>query len=358
MTPEAKTEAKKTEQSGARPLQDSAFIKACYGKNDGALPIWVMRQAGRYLAEYRAVREKVSFLELCRTPELVAKVTSDPVKKFGFDAAILFSDILPILEPLGFNLDYAEGGPKVTPAIREPEQAERLEEYDVAERMSYVYDGVRAIKERIPETPLLGFAGSPFTLACYAIEGKGSKTFDTVKQFMYRHPKATDRLLSLITDATIVYLQEQIKAGADGIQLFDSWSGILAVNEYEQWSLKYSRRIFEALKEFKTPRILFVNNLAPYIHQVADLDIEVVGVDYRMDLARAAAALPGKSLQGNLDPNALYCQPDELRMRIRRMLDGLRSHDNLIVNLGHGILPSAPEESVAIFVEEAHAYRK
>ncbi|MBN4056981.1 uroporphyrinogen decarboxylase, partial [bacterium AH-315-J21] len=224
-------------------------------------------------------------------------------------------------------------------------------------KMDYVFGGVRAIKESIPQTPLLGFAGSPFTLACYAIEGHGSKTFDTVKQFMYKYPKAAEELLDKITSATIVYLQEQIKAGADGVQLFDSWSGILSVGEYSAWSLKYTSRIFEALKSYKVPRVLFVNNLAPYIHLVSELDCEVIGVDYRMDLAMAQRALPGKAIQGNLDPNILFCDPEEVSRRTRMMLESLDSHDNLIANLGHGILPPTPIESVSAFVETVHSFR-
>jgi uroporphyrinogen decarboxylase len=343
--------------SKAPSLKNSPFIRACYGENQGRIPVWVMRQAGRYLPEYRALREKVSFLELCRTPEHVAKATTDPITRFGFDAAILFSDILPLLEPMGFSLEYAKGGPQVTPAIETPADVSRLQEYDVSEKMSYVFDGVRAVKKSIPHTPLLGFAGSPFTLACYAIEGHGSKTFDKVKRFMYQHPKQAEELLERITSATVVYLQEQVKAGADGVQLFDSWGGILSVDEYQQWSLKHTRRIFEALKSFQIPRVLFVNNLAPYIHLVAELDCEVVGVDYRMDLAQAQRALPGKAIQGNLDPNILFCAPDEVKQRTLAMLEALDSHDNLIANLGHGILPQAPIESVSVFVETVHSFR-
>ncbi len=346
-----------TQDTDSIVIQDSPFIRACYGKNTGRIPVWVMRQAGRYLPEYRALREKVSFLELCRTPEHVAQAASDPIKCFGFDAAILFSDILPILEPMGFSLEYAKGGPLVKPAVKSPDDVTKIQEYDVAREMSYVFDGVRAIKERIPETPLLGFAGSPFTLACYAIEGHGSKTFDTVKRFMYQHPKAAEELLEKITSATIVYLQKQVEAGADGVQLFDSWSGILAVDEYENWSLKYSERIFKALAEFNVPRVLFVNNLAPYIDMVAEIDCDVVGVDYRMNLAYAQRALDGKAIQGNLDPNILFCEPEEVHRRTQRMLESLASHDNLIANLGHGILPHTPLESVSAFVETVHSFR-
>ncbi len=339
-------------------MTDSSFIKACYGKNDGILPVWIMRQAGRYLSEYRAIRESVSFIELCRTPELVAQVTTDPVKKFFFDAAILFSDILLLLEPMGLKVIYEEGGPRVMPPIKSADDIDRLEVNNIRSEMSYVFEGVKAIKSRLPQPPLIGFAASPFTLACYAIEGHGSKHFENVKRFMYTNPSATDKLLNKLTDATIEYLQGQIAAGVDAVQIFDSWGGILATEEYWCWSLKYIERIWKALSVARLPRILFVNNVAPYLHLLAEIDCEVIGVDYRADLSLVAAQLKDKSIQGNLDPNILFGSVDDIRRRTRKMLDRLQRLDNLIVNLGHGILPQTPEQSITAFVDEVHTYRK
>lgn len=347
-------------QSTKRPTRvtDSPFIKACYGKNDGMLPVWIMRQAGRYLAEYRAVRERVSFIEVCRTPELVAQVTIDPVKKFSFDAAILFSDILLLLEPLGLTVTYEEGGPTVMPPIKSTYDIERLEMNNISSEMSDVFEGIKEIKSRLPMLPLIGFAGSPFTLACYAIEGRGSKDFNSVKRFMYANPSATDKLLNKLTDATIEYFQGQVAAGVDAVQIFDSWGGILATEEYWCWSLKYIEHIWKALSVTRLPRILFVNNVSPYLHLLAEIDCEVIGVDYRADLSLAAGQLKDKSIQGNLDPNILFGSVDEIRRRTRKMLDSLQHLDNLIVNLGHGILPQTPEQSVAAFVDAVHSYRK
>ena len=339
-------------------VTDSNFIRACRGRNDGRIPIWIMRQAGRYLPEYRAIREKVSFLELCRTPDLIAEVVHQPIHKFGLDAGILFSDILIILEPMGATVTFPEGGPQLDAPVTTPDDVKRLHAFDVKKELDYVFDGVRAIKKLLPETPLIGFAGSPFTIACYLIEGKGSKNFDTVKQFMHTYPRAAEEVMELVTDVTAKYLDAQIEAGADAVKLFDSWGGILSRRDYVDWSLTCSCRIFDKLKSRRVPRILFVNNLAPYLDLVSDIDCEVVGVDYRMDLRTAADALPGKSVQGNLDPFVLFGSRQEVVDSTRRILDSLDNHDRLIFNLGHGIRPETPEESVEALVETVHSYRQ
>lgn len=342
----------------ATRVKQGSFLAACRGENSGRLPLWVMRQAGRYLPEYQAVREKVSFLELCRSPELVAEVTEQPVRRFGFDAAILFSDILPILEGFGLTLTFPGGGPKIHPQIRTPDDVKKLNEYDVVNKLAFVYAGVREIKKRMPDTPLIGFAGSPWTLACYAVEGSGSANFNSAKEFINRYPGAGRRLLDMITDATSIYLTEQIKAGVDAIQIFDSWGGVLAHDDYRDWSLKYISRIFEAVKGAGVPRILFVNNLAPYIDLVRDIECEVVSVDYRMKLSAAETALPGKALQGNFDPTALFAPADTVAKRVTAMLESVTDLDRLIVNLGHGILPHTPLESVSALVETVHSFRR
>jgi len=338
-------------------VADSSFIKACYGKNDGRIPIWVMRQAGRYLADYRAIREKVSFLELCRTPDLIAEVVRQPVQMFGLDAGILFSDILIILEPMGAKVTFPESGPQLAAPIQRPEDVDRLTDFDIRTELPYVFDGIRAIKKLLPDTPLIGFAGSPFTIACYLIEGKGSKNFETVKEYIHRHPQAAERMFELVTDITARYLDAQIEAGAEAVQLFDSWGGILSRDDYRDWSLRWTERIFAKVKSRNVPRILFVNNLAPYLDLVAGLDCEVVGVDYRMDLRTAADALPGKTVQGNLEPGVLFGPAEQIVERTRRILDSLDNHDRLIFNLGHGIRPTTPPDAVRTLVETVHAYR-
>jgi uroporphyrinogen decarboxylase len=338
-------------------LNGNNFINACHARNKGMIPVWIMRQAGRYLPEYRLVREKASFLELCRSPELIAEVVRQPMDRFGLDAAILFSDILTVLPPMGVSVEFPDGGPVISPPISEPGDVDRLRAYDVVRELPFVFDGIREIKKNIPDKPLIGFAGSPFTLACYLIEGQGSKHFNMAKGFLHRYPEASKRLIDLLSDITGMYLAAQIDAGADAVKIFESWGGILSQNDFRRWSADPVNRIFAALKNKNVPRILFVNNIAPYLPIVRDIDCEVAGVDYRVDLAEAAAALPGKAIQGNLDPAALFGSPEAVADCTRRILDSVGDHDRLIFNLGHGILPATPLESVYAMVETVHGYR-
>jgi len=338
-------------------LANSPFLQACSGRNDGRIPVWIMRQAGRYLPDYRAVRRQATFEQLCRDPKLIAEVVRQPVRRFGLDAAILFSDILIVLDPMGAAVSFAEGGPELARPIARPEDAERLHDFDVAAELAFVCDGIREIKRLLPETPLIGFAGSPFTIACYLIEGKGSRHFETVKQFIHRHPEAAERLMALVTDVTVRYLEAQLAAGCDAVQLFDSWGGILSREDYRDWSLRWTEEIFTRLAPRTAPRILFVNNLAPYIDMVSALDCEVVGVDYRMDLQAAAAALPGKAVQGNLEPAVLFGTRETIIARVRSILDKIEDPRRLIFNLGHGIRPETPVEAVETLVQTVHDYR-
>lgn len=338
-------------------LKESNFIQACYGHNDEQIPVWIMRQAGRYLPEYRAIREKVSFEELCRSPRLIAEVVRQPIERFGLDAAILFSDIMTIVPPMGLSVSFATGGPKITTPIRTPEDVEKLSEFDVRDKLHFVVEGIRAIKKELPTTPLIGFAGSPFTLACYMIQGGGSSDFPLAKQFLYTYPKAGEKLLDIISAVTTEYLAAQIEAGADAVQLFDSWGGILSQNDYRRWSQRTINKVFGSLDSSRAPRILFVNNLAPYISHVNDIDCEVVGVDYRMDLRQAMDALPGKAIQGNLEPAALFGSAEEITRTTRDILEAVVTPERLIFNLGHGIKPKTPVESVATLVEVVHSFR-
>ncbi len=338
-------------------LNGSNFIDACYARNKGTIPVWIMRQAGRYLPEYRSVREKASFLELCRSPQLIAEVVRQPMVRFDLDAAILFSDILTVLPPMGVSIDFPEGGPVISPVISGPEDVDRLRDYDVVRELPFVFDGIREIKKNIPDKPLIGFAGSPFTLACYLIEGQGSKHFNKAKSFLHRYPQASEKLIDLLSDITAKYLTAQVDAGADAVKIFESWGGILSQNDFLRRSADPVSRIFASLKDKGVPRILFVNNIAPYLSIVRDIDCEVVGVDYRVDLAEAAAALPGKAIQGNLDPAALFGSPEHVADCTRRILDSVGDHDRFIFNLGHGILPATPLESVHALVKTVHGYR-
>ncbi len=338
-------------------MTNGTFIDACYGRNKGGIPIWIMRQAGRYLPEYLKIREKVSFSQLCRSPKLIAEVVRQPIARFDLDAAILFSDILTMLEPMGMDVSFPDGGPRIAKPITTPEDVKRLKDFDVEKELSFVLDGIREIKKTMPDKPLIGFVGSPFTLACYLIEGKGSKTFDSAKRFVHQHPEAADEMFELLSEVIARYLKAQVEAGADAVQIFDSWGGILSRHDYRRWSAQPVGKILDRLKSLNVPRILFVNNVAPYLDIVNELDCEVVGIDYRVDLAAAAAALPNKAIQGNLDPSVLFNQPEVVIKRTTEILDSISNPDRLIFNLGHGIQPKTPIESVQALVETVHKYR-
>jgi uroporphyrinogen decarboxylase len=338
-------------------ISKSNFIKACYGRNDGTIPVWIMRQAGRYLPEYMRVRAKVSFQELCHSPELITEVVHQPIDRFGLDAAILFSDILTILEPMGIKVDFPDGGPVLDKPITTPDDIKRLKDFNVEEKLHFVLDGIRKIKERLPDVPLIGFVGSPFTLACYLIEGRGSRNFDSCKKFIHTYPDAADELFDFLTGILARYLEAQIDAGADVVQVFESWGGVLSHDDFRRHSVAPVSRIFSDLKSKNVPRIYFVNNVAPYLDLLNDVPCEVIGVDYRTELSYVESRLSSKALQGNLDPTILFGTPESVSEKTRQILGSVKDHRRLIFNLGHGILPGTPLESVTALVETVHKYR-
>ncbi|MCP4705578.1 MAG: uroporphyrinogen decarboxylase, partial [candidate division Zixibacteria bacterium] len=287
-------------------VENSSFIDACWGHNTGKIPIWVMRQAGRYLPEYLKVREKVTFQELCQSPKIIAEVVEQPIKRFDLDATILFSDIMTMLEPMGINVSFPDGGPKIANPISTIEDVRQMTHIDPINELSFALDGIKEIKKILPDIPLIGFAGSPFTLACYLIEGQGSKTFNSAKKFLHQSPDVAEELFDFLADALAIYLRAQINAGADAVQLFESWGGILSFDDFSHWVVRIVNKIFGQLSDLKVPRILFVNNVAPYYDILKDLDCEVIGIDYRTKLSQAKAALPNKAVQGNLDPTILF----------------------------------------------------
>jgi len=315
-----------------------------------------MRQAGRYLPEYRSVRRGVSFTDLCRSPELILKVVKQPLERFDLDAAILFSDILTMLEPMGMQFDFSNGGPKLKHPITTPEDVDRLKECDVEKDLSFVFDGIRLIKQSMPGKPLIGFIGSPITLACYLIEGGGSKTFNAAKRFLHMHKSASTKLLDKITDVASQYLRAQVEAGCDAVKIFDSWGGILSQDDYRQWSIPYLNRILDNVKGTGVPRILFVNNVAPYLKLLRDVDCEVIGVDYRMDLNAAQEMIPDKAIQGNFDPSALFGPPELVEQRTRRLLEGINDPRRFIFNLGHGVQPDTPIESIQALINTVRKF--
>jgi uroporphyrinogen decarboxylase len=336
--------------------RNERFLRACRRQKVDATPVWFMRQAGRYLSEYRAVREKAGgFLTLCRTPELACEVTLQPVDLLGVDAAILFSDILIPLPAMGIGLHFEEGeGPKLEP-VRSAGAIEKLRVPDPVQETGFVMDAIRLIRTELAgKVPLIGFAGAPFTLASYAVEGGSSRNFRHTLAWMYEEPESFRLLLDLMADTAILYLKAQVEAGAQAFQLFDSWAGVLSRRHYREFALPATAKIFAALKGLGVPMILYVNGSAPFLEELALAGADVVSVDWRVSLSEANDRLRGAvALQGNLDPIALYAPREILRQEVARVLSAAPATGH-IFNLGHGVLPDTPRESAAALVEMVH----
>jgi uroporphyrinogen decarboxylase len=312
-----------------------------------------MRQAGRYLPEYRAIRAKYDFLTTCKTPELASEITIQPIDIIKTDAAILFSDILVIPEAMGMHLEMVESkGPVFHDPIRSVEQIENLKVENIVERLDYVMQAVKMTKEKLDgRVPLIGFSGSPWTLACYMVEGKGSKNFDVIKSFVYREPRAAHRLFQLLADSIVEYLNAKIRAGCDAVQIFDTWASILSPTHFEEYSLKYMRYICENLETGGAPVIVFAKGVSSY-KKLAELKCDALGVDWTKDLGTVRAEIEGKkALQGNLDPIVLFAPKEKIREETERVLQSYGKGAGHVFNLGHGITPKTPVENVQYFVE-------
>ena len=328
------------------------FLRACRGEPTPRPPVWLMRQAGRYLPEYREVRRQVDFLTLCRTPELATRVTLQPVDRLGVDAAILFSDILVPALAMGLSVDF-NPGPVVDRPVRTIGDVDRLALPEIESEVPYVFDAIRMLRRELAgRVPLIGFAGAPFTLAAYLVEGEGSRTFAQWKRMLYAAPEVAHGLLEKTTETTIRYLVAQVRAGAQAIQLFDTWAGLVSASDYATFSLPYVTRVLDAVRAAGAPTIYFALDAAHAAHHVGRCGADVLGADWRASLSDADRALGGgKVLQGNLDPCVLLADPATVRRRTLAMLEdaaGLRGH---IANLGHGILPQTPVENALAFVE-------
>ena len=311
-----------------------------------------MRQAGRYLPEYRAIRERADFLTLCKTPELASEVTVQPVDLIGVDAAILFSDILVIPEAMGMHLDVVESkGPIFDDPIRSRDDLKRLNIKDVTSRLQYVLDAIKLTKEKLAgRVPLIGFSGAPWTLATYMVEGRGSKNFDVAKSFIYSDPTAAHELLQLLADAVIDYLNAKARAGCDAVQIFDTWAGILSPTDLDEFSLRYIKYICERLETNGAPVIVFAKGVSS-LDTLADLKCDVIGLDWTMDISAARARIGDrKALQGNLDPCVLFAPEEKIRQETERILERFGSGSGHIFNLGHGILPNTPPENAQYLV--------
>ncbi|MCH8145634.1 MAG: uroporphyrinogen decarboxylase [Gemmatimonadetes bacterium] len=331
------------------------FLAACRSEPTSHTPVWIMRQAGRYLPEYRAIRKTVDFLTLTKTPELAAEVTLQPTRRFALDAAILFSDIMTPVEGMGVSLDFSPG-PVVTNPIRDAARIEELRVPNPEESVPFVLETVRAVVGALPkDVPLIGFAGAPFTLFCYLVEGRGSKTFSTAKSFLFAEPEASHQLLEKLADTMALYLGAQAAAGARALMIFDSWAGLLGPEQYRRFALPAVARVIEALKPLDVPLIYFPNQGATLLEDVATVDVDVVGVDWRLPLSKVRSLLGSRiSVQGNLDPAALFAPPDELKSQIDSVLAEAGGQPGHVFNLGHGIERTTNPDAVALLVDYVH----
>jgi uroporphyrinogen decarboxylase len=329
------------------------LVRALRGEPVERTPVWFMRQAGRYLPEYRAVREKVSFLDLCRDPELGLEVTRQPVERFGLDAAIVFSDILTVLEALGREVTF-DPAPRLAHPVRTTADAADLRRSADPPALRTAPEVIRRWTKARPDVPILGFAGAPFTLLCYLVEGKGSKEWVNVKRLLWCEPALAHRLLDLLADVVGDHLQNQVDAGASAVQLFDTWAGALSPQDFERWALPAAQRALERVKG--APRIYFTKDTSPFLHLVGRIGADAIGLDWRVDVARAREVLGKTPIQGNLDPVALFAPPEAIAAEVKAILKaaGPMGH---VFNLGHGILPETPIEGVEAMIAAVRGLR-
>ncbi|MDA8215758.1 MAG: uroporphyrinogen decarboxylase [Nitrospiraceae bacterium] len=337
---------------------NDTFLKACRGEKTDYTPVWLMRQAGRYLPEYQKVRSKVDFLTLCKTPELAAEVTIQPVDILKVDAAILFSDILVPIEPMGMKLEFSESkGPILYDPIRNDIAVSKLRRIKAEEDVPFVMEAIKILVKKL-NVPLIGFSGAPFTLATYMIEGGSSKNFVNTKKMMYQTPELYARLMEKITDTVINYLQAQINAGVHAVQVFDSWAGILSPFDFEKYALPYVQKIIAAFKG-KVPVIYFAFNASAMLKKVKQSGADILGIDWRIDIADAVSALGNDvAVQGNLDPCLLFGTKDSIKDGVSRILQGAKGAKGHIFNLGHGILPETPVDNAKTMVQAVHELSK
>ncbi|MDB4988320.1 MAG: uroporphyrinogen decarboxylase [Myxococcaceae bacterium] len=334
----------------------SVFLQACRGEPTSYTPIWLMRQAGRYQPEYRAIRARVSFVELCKQPDLATEVTLLPVSQLGVDAAILFADILLILEPLGIGFEFTKGdGPHIAKPVRTNADIDAVASaIDAKNSLGYVMQTVKQVRASLPKAiPLIGFSGAPFTLASYAIEGGGSKDYRETKQLMYRDEGAWNVLMEKLTSAVIDYLNAQVVAGADVLQVFDSWIGALSPYDYGRYVQPHMRRLFSSLDR-SVPHIHFGTGTATLLKQQLAAGGDVIGFDWRVELGPTWDALGAKAVQGNLDPYCLMAPREELKRRASQVLASANGRPGHIFNLGHGIFPEASVDQVRALVDHVH----
>jgi len=347
-------------------LKNDTFLRALLRQPTDYTPLWLMRQAGRYLPEYCETRRRAgSFLDLCKNKDLACEVTLQPLTRYDLDAAILFSDILTVPDAMGLGLYFAEGeGPRFERPLREEWEIRNLTAPDPNVELRYVMDAVSEIRRALDgSVPLIGFSGSPWTLACYMVEGQSSSDYRKVKTMAYARPDLMHHILSVTADAVVAYLNAQIEAGAQAVMVFDSWGGVLSEAAYEEFSLAYLRRVVQGLTRERdgqrVPSIVFTKGGGLWIERIADIGCDAVGLDWTMDIGRARALVGDRvALQGNLDPNVLFAPPDVVAAEARRVLDAFGPHSGHVFNLGHGISQFTPPESVSVLVDTVHSYSR
>jgi uroporphyrinogen decarboxylase len=358
--------------SAFAPLQNDTFIRACLRQATEHTPVWLMRQAGRYLPEYRATRAQAgSFMGLATNTDFATEVTLQPLERFPLDAAILFSDILTVPDAMGLGLSFALGeGPKFAHPVRDEAAVAQLAVPDM-DKLRYVFDAVTSIRKALNgRVPLIGFSGSPWTLACYMVEGAGSDDYRLVKTMLYSRPDLMHKMLQINADAVALYLNAQIEAGAQAVMIFDSWGGVLADGAFQQFSLAYTARVLAQVKKehlgVQIPRLVFTKGGGLWLEEMGSLDCEVLGLDWTVNLARARAQVGDrKALQGNIDPNVLFAPPAQIETEVARVLDsfgtphtGPGTGPTHIFNLGHGINQHTPPEHVAALVQAVHTHSR
>ena len=338
-------------------MDNNLLIEALKGSSVDRPPVWMMRQAGRYLPDFMKLKEKYDFFTRCRTPELVTEITLMPINQIGVDAAIIFSDILVVLQAMNIEVEMREGiGPFLPNPIKDKESLNQVILPDVHEHLGYVFDAVKLTKKELNNrVPLIGFAAAPWTLFCYALQGQGSKNFNTAKAFCYQHPELAKELLQKITTTTIAYLREKVKAGADVIQLFDSWGGLLCPKDYQVFSWFYSQQIIDALSS-SVPVIIFGKGCWFALPEMGKSGASAIGIDWTCS-ARNARYLSGGqvTLQGNFDPSKLLLPISEIKLQVKQMINEF-GKESYIVNLGHGILPNVPVDHAKAFVDAVKEY--
>ena len=329
---------------------------ALRGQEVDRAPVWFMRQAGRYLPEYMAVRKEVGFLELCGDSDLACQVTLQPIDRFGLDAAIVFSDILTIPEAMGCEVTFEKGmGPRLPNPVRTAADVAALKQPDVADALPIVPETLRKFQAARPNIPILGFTGAPFTLLCYMVEGSGSKDWLTAKRMLFADPETAQTLLNRLADIVGDYLQLQVDAGAAAVQMFDTWAGVLSVEDYRRWALPAAQRALARVSG--APRIYFTRDTSPFLPWIAETGADVIGLDWRVDIPRARAILGDLPIQGNMDPVALYAPKEDIQRRVHRILTdaGPRGH---VFNLGHGVLPTTPISGVEAMIEAVKGFTR